>query len=384
MYPKSQLKIILMKRNISLYLLLLTALVMAFITGCSNKPETSSQRPPAPVTIAKALKKYTPYYLTAIGTVQPVDSITVRSRITGYLSKVYISNGDIVEKGEHLFTIDPTEYEAGIRQLKAELTSDITKYEKALRDYKRYKDLVRRKVVSEDQYEQKRLDMNTARDSIAVTRAKLKNAENDLNYCFIKSPLNGLCGYVYQTTGNLIEENKDRLVVINRISPIAVNFYLPQKYLGKVQKYSHNSTLEVLAISEGEDLPETGKLTFIDNMVDEETGTIWMQATFQNKNRKLWPGNYVNIRLKLYGTEAVQIPMEASCKGPEGDFVWVALKNGTVAQQPVIIERRSGKIDIISKGLSGGETIVTDGQLRLYHGASYRVHASQNDKAGNQ
>ncbi len=133
-----------------------------------------------------------------------------------------------MNKGQQLFTMDPSPYEASIGQLKAELASDITKYEQAKKDYNRYRDLVRRKVVSEEDFEEKRLDMKTASDAIAVTRAKLTDAKNDLNYCFIRSPINGLAGYVTPTEGNLIEENKDELVVINKISPIAVNFYLPQ------------------------------------------------------------------------------------------------------------------------------------------------------------
>lgn len=354
--------------------LLLSALFLN--GGCSNGDKTQPERPPAPVKIAQAKRNKIPYYLTAIGTVQAIDSITVRSRITGYLSKVLIDNGEMVNKGQHLFTIDPTEYEASIRQLKAEQASATTKYEQARRDYKRYSNLVKRKVVSEEQYEQKRLEMNTARDSIAVTRAKLKNAENDLNYCFIKSPIKGLSGYVYPTAGNLIEENKDKLVVINSISPIAVNFYLPQKHLAEVQKYSSNSTLEVLAITEGANKPDKGKLNFIDNMVDDKTGTIWMQANFENTRQRLWPGNYVKIRLKLYTRDAVSIPMEATCNGPEGQFVWIALQNGTVKQQPVVVDSRSGKEDVLQSGLKGTETVITDGQLRLYPGARYRVNNS--------
>ncbi|WP_432737069.1 efflux RND transporter periplasmic adaptor subunit [Maridesulfovibrio sp. FT414] len=338
-------------------------------TGCNEDKDKKQQIPPAPVSITKAELKDTPYYLQAIGTVKPIETITVRSRVTGYLSKVFIKNGEYVKAGQQLFTMDPSPYEASIRQLKAELASDNTKYEQAKRDYNRYRDLVRRKVVSEENFEQKRLDMNTASDAIAVTQAKLNDANNDLNYCFIKSPIDGLAGYINPTAGNLIEENKDQLVVINKISPIAVNFYLPQIYLPEVQKYASNSTLEVIAITEGLSEPETGKLTFIDNNVDMNTGTIWMQATFENKDRMLWPGNYVNIRLNLYREDAIHVPMQATCTGPNGKFVWVMNQNSTVDMRPVTVQRRSGKVDIITAGLKDQETIITDGQLRLFPGA---------------
>ncbi len=350
-------------------------LVIAILSlqGCGGEKEAPPQIPAAPVTTGKAVQKPTPYYLTAIGTVKAIDTITVRSRVTGYLSKIAIKNGDIVKAGQRLFTMDPASFEASIRQLKAERASDTTKYEQAKRDYNRYRDLVRRKVVSSEQFEQKRLEMKTASDAIAVTQAKLVNAQNDLNYCFIKSPIDGLTGYIFPTAGNLIEENKDELVIINQISPIAVNFYLPQKYLAKVQEYSANATLEVLAVSEGHESRDAGHLTFIDNNVDTKSGTVWMQATFTNANRSLWPGNYVDIMLKLFEENVVQIPMQATCDGPEGKFVWVMHQNKTVDMRLIDIDRRSGKMDIVMSGLKDGEEIITDGQLRLFPGAVVKV-----------
>lgn len=363
--------------KVVLALMLSLSLTCSILYGCDKKKQPTQQTPPAPVAIGKSELKNTPYYLQAIGTVKAIDSITVRSRVTGYLSKIFIKNGEYVKKGQQLFTMDPSPYEASIRQLKAELASDTTKYQQAKKDYDRYRDLVRRKVVSEENFEQKRLDMKTASDAIAVTQAKLQNARNDLNYCFIRSPIDGLAGYINLTAGNLIEENKDELVVINKISPIAVNFYLPQKYLPEVQKYAANATLEVTAITEGVEHPEIGSLNFIDNNVDINTGTVWMQATFENSDHILWPGNYVEIRLRLYNEKVIQIPMQATCTGPKGKFVWVMHSNSTVDMRPVTVQRRSGKVDIITEGLKDQETIVTDGQLRLYPGAKVAVKKTE-------
>lgn len=357
--------------NVSCLLLILCCSFL--LSACKDDKPVATGFPPAPVTVTKAELKNTPYYLTAIGTVKAVDSITIRSRVTGYLSKIFVRNGQQVTAGQQLFTMDPSPYEASIGQLKAELASDITKYEQTKKDYKRYRDLVRRKVVSEENFEEKRLDMKTASDAIAVTKAKLTDARNDLKYCFIRSPIDGLAGYVTPTEGNLIEENKDEMLVINKISPIAVNFYLPQKYLSEVQRYSANKTLEVHAISEGRDKAEIGELTFIDNHVDTKTGTIWMQGRFENANHALWPGNYVEIRLKLYEENIINIPMEATCTGPEGKFVWIAHSNNTVDMRPIKVDRRSGKVDIISEGLKNDEVVVADGQLRLYPGAAIAI-----------
>lgn len=354
----------------TLFFLISIPLIMQ---GCDRDKQPAQQIPPAPVTVSKAELKSTPYYLQAIGTVKAVDSITVRSRVTGYLSKIFINNGEYVTAGQQLFTMDPSPYEASIRQLKAELASDNTKYQQAKKDYNRYRDLVRRKVVSAENFEQKRLEMKTASDAIAVTKAKLEDAQNDLNYCFIRTPIDGLAGYINPTEGNLIEENTDELVIINKISPIAVNFYLPQKYLAQVQKYANNSTLSAYAISEGVEVPDEGQLTFIDNAVDMKTGTIWMQATFQNEDRHLWPGNYVEIRLRLFEENVIQVPMQATCTGPKGKFIWVMNQNSTVDMRPVNVQRRSGKMDIITSGLKDQETIITDGQLRLFPGAPIMV-----------
>ncbi|SMF39281.1 efflux RND transporter periplasmic adaptor subunit [Desulfovibrio gilichinskyi] len=359
--------------------LILTTMIA--IQGCGDK-EPPRKIPPAPVTIAKSVKKITPYYITAIGTVKAINAITIRAKVTGYLSKVAIANGEYVTEGQQLFTMDPSSFEASIRQYKAELASDTTKYEKAEKDYNRYRDLVRRQVVSAEQFEQKRLEMKTASDSISVTKSKLANAQNDLQYCFIKSPIDGLAGYLNITAGNLIEENKDKLVTINQISPIAVDFYLPQKYLADVQKYAANSTLTVLAINEGIITPDNGTLTFIDNNVDTNTGTVWMQATFPNAAHSLWPGNYVDIMLKLFEEDVVQIPMQATCDSPNGKFVWVMNQNKTVDMQPIQVDRRSGKIDIVTSGLNGGETIITDGQLRLFPGAVIKVKGSKTNSTG--
>lgn len=360
--------------------MLIVSISFAF-QGCGDKKKQNTI-PPAPVTVAESVKKITPYYISAIGTVKAVNSITVRAKVTGYLSRVAISNGEYVKENQQLFTMDPSPFEASIRQFKAELASDTTKFEKAERDYKRYRDLARRQVISAEQFEQKRLEMKTASDSIAVTKAKLANAQNDLHYCFIKSPIDGLAGYLNITAGNLIEENKDKLVTINQISPIAVDFYLPQKYLAEVQKYSANSTLSVSAINEGIIIPDNGTLTFIDNNVDTRTGTVWMQATFPNAAHSLWPGNYVDIMLKLFEEDVVQIPMQATCDSPSGKFVWIMNQNKTVDMQPVQINRRSGKFDIVTSGLEGGETIITDGQLRLFPGAVIKIKGNKTNSTG--
>jgi multidrug efflux system membrane fusion protein len=226
--------------------------------------------------------------------------------------------------------------------------------------------------------------MRTAKDKIAMTEADLANAKNDLKYCYISSPLSGLSGYIWPSVGDLIEANADKLVVINQIQPIAVDFHLPQRYLPEITKYIQESEnpLTVLAIIPGQDNPEEGKLAFYDNNVNKDTGTIWLEADFDNERNRLWPGNFVQARLELYEQkDAVIVPHQATCFGPQGKYIWVAHpQNKTVEMRPVEVARRSGTWDVISSGLKAEEVIVTDGQLRLYPGATYYVAPSPDEQ----
>ncbi|MDK2957774.1 MAG: rane fusion protein multidrug efflux system [Desulfovibrionales bacterium] len=364
--------------------LVLSALCIFVTAACGDKQEKPAGPPPAPVALDKASSMDMPYYIMAVGQVNTLESVTVRSRVTGYLQKKHFRQGEFVKEGQPLFTIDPSTYLANIKSLQAQLASDKTSYEQARRDYNRYSRLLKQAVVSKEDYEQKRLDMRTAEDKISMTEAELANAKNDLTYCYISSPLSGLSGYIWPSVGDLIEANEDELVIINQIQPIAVDFHIPQRYLPEIKKYIHQSEtpLTVLAILPGEDEPEKGALAFYDNTVNKDTGTIWLEANFPNERNRLWPGNYVQARLEFYEQKnAVAVPHQATCLGPRGKYIWVAHpQNKTVEMRPVEVARRSGKWDVIASGLKAGEVIVTDGQLRLYPGATYYVAPSPDER----
>ena len=348
-------------------------LALVFSAGCEKKKEKPRENPPAPVALANAQKKDMPYYIMSTGMVFTQNFVTVRSKVTGYLKTRDFQQGTFVNKGDLLFVIDPTQYRSQLKSLEAQLKSNKDSYQQAYRDYKRYQRLADKEVVAREEFEQYRLNMETARDTIAMTEAEIENTKNDLTYCFIHSPLRGLAGYIMPNVGDLITADEDELVVINQISPIGVNFYLPQKYMLDIRKHMQEGPLEVLAfVSDNSTESCKGTLTFYDNEVDKKTGTIWLQATFPNEDHKLWPGNFVRVWLKVYEEkDAVIVPLEATCFGPDGNFVWVAEKNGTVSIRPVEVERRSGKYDILTKGIQPGDVVVTDGQIRLYPGAKF-------------
>ncbi len=359
------------QRVLASVLLLVLALALF---ACKDKPQPPQGPPPAPVSLFAAQSRDLPDYVMAVGKVNTLESVTVRSRVSGYLLEKHFTRGDFVQQGDKLFTIDPSPYLAKIKSLEAQLASDKTSYAQTRRDFERYTRLLKQAVVSEEDYEQKRLDMRTAQDKIAMTQADLANARNDLKYCYIDSPLSGLAGYIWPSVGDLISANDDKLVVINQIQPMAVDFHVPQRYMPEIRKHMQEAgeALTVLAIIPGQNEPEAGKLTFYDNEVNKKTGTIWLEATFDNQRMRLWPGAYVQVRLKLYEQKgAVVVPYEATCFGPEGKHLWVAHRNKTVEMRPVEVARRSGKYDVIASGLEAGEVVVTDGQIRLYPGASY-------------
>jgi multidrug efflux system membrane fusion protein len=352
------------------------------LPACREKKEVKREIPPAPVVTATAQARDLPRYLLAVGNVRSMETASIRSKVPGYLQKVEFRDGAYVKRGQPLFTIDPASYEAAVRQLEAQLATARTRYAQAERDFKRWQDLVASGSVSHEEYEQKRLERDTAADTIASTEANLASARNALTYCFITSPIEGLAGYTTFSTGDFIRDKDDILVTVNQMAPIAVDFYLPQEELAPVRRAQAEGPLEVMAIIPGDDTPALGRLTFIDNAVDLATGTIWMQGTFDNPDMRLWPGHYVKVRLRLaVDRGAVVIPFEATCQGPEGAYVWVLDAEKKAAMRPVAIARRSGKLDVVAKGLAPGETVVVDGQVRLFPGATAAVRGTAEPEA---
>jgi multidrug efflux system membrane fusion protein len=361
-------------------------LLAVFSSGCSNEKSKKPVSAPIPVIVSTATQKTVPVQLRAIGNVEAYSTVTVKSKVGGELLRVHFTEGQDVKKGDLLFAIDPRSYEAALRQAEANLQRDLAKAKSALDDAHRYESLIQRQVVSPQQYEKVRSDADALEATVLADRAAVENARIQLDYCSIRSPIDGRTGSLIVKQGNIIKAEDVSLVVINQIIPINVAFSIPEQFLSEIKKYTASGKILVEAlVPMNEEKPSKGVITFIDNTVDSQTGTIRLKGTFANRDKKLWPGQFVNVVLTLT-TEpnAIVVPSQAIQIGQEGQYVFVVKQDLTVESRPVVAGRTMDTETVIQKGLQADEKVVTDGQLRLYPGAKVEIKTSDSAKATNQ
>jgi len=356
----------------------------------------------SPVTAGIAERRDVPVQVRQIGAVEPVAVIAVKAQVGGELNKVLFREGEDVRKGQLLFEIDPRPYQqaiaqaqaaiekdnALIAQAQANLARDTVQAANAKEQAQRYEALAKDGLISKDQNstyqttynsqnEALRADeaaINSAKASLNVDKAALETAKLNLAYCSIYSPIDGRAGSLLVQAGNLVKANDTTaLVNINQAEPVYVTFSVPEQILGEVRNYSRNRPLPVSAsISGGKSL--IGELSFIDNLVDTTTGTIKLKAVFPNTDRALWPGQFVNVVMTLRTlSKAVTIPSEAVQSGQKGQFVFVVKPDQTVENRVVKLGQAIDNRIVVESGVSAGESVVTDGQMRLIPGAKVRV-----------
>jgi multidrug efflux system membrane fusion protein len=347
------------------------------VVSCSKgNSGQQPKRPPVAVTVGTVMEKTVPVQLTAIGNVEAMSTIQVKSQIGGLLQKVHFTEGQDVAKGALLFTIDPRPFEALVKQAEANLARDRAQMENARENARRYGELVAKGYIAREEYEQYRTTASALEATVAADQALLDNARLQLKYCYIYSPISGRTGGLIANEGNLIKANADTaMVVINQMEPIYVTFSVPEQYLPEIKKFMAAGRLEAEAYISKEDRePEQGLLTFIDNSVDLSTGTIKLKATFPNSHRRLWPGQFVNAVLTLTKKpNALLVPAAAVQTGQSGQYVFVVKSDNTVESRPVSAGLTVSDETIIEKGLTPGEAVVTDGQLQLVPGAKVEV-----------
>jgi len=361
-------------------------LLAVFSSGCSNEKSKNTVSAPIPVIVSTVIQKTVPVQLRAIGNVQAYSTVTIKSKVGGELVGVHFTEGQDVKKGDLLFTIDPRPYEAALKQAEANLQRDLAKAKSALEDARRYESLIQRQVVSPQQYEKVRSDADALEATVLADRAALENARIQLDYCSIRSPIDGRTGSLLMKQGNIIKADDINLVVINQIIPIDVAFSIPEQFLSEIKKYMASGKIQVeVLVPMNEEKPEKGVITFIDNAVDSNTGTIRLKGTFANRERKLWPGQFVNVMLTL-ATEpnTIVVPSQAIQTGQEGQYVFVVKQDLTVESRPVVAGRTIDTETVIHKGLNVDEKVVTDGQLRLYPGATVEIKTSNSATAPNK
>src|SRR5205809_6298074 len=324
--------------------------------------------PPAvPVTVALVAQETVPIELRAIGNVEAYSTVALKARVDGQIVEVNFREGAPVKKGEILFRIDPRPYEAALRQAEANALRDVSARNQARSQDRRYQDLLEKNFVSKEAYAQIRPNAETAQAVAKASQAALENARLNLEYCTIRSPLDGYVGKALLQAGNLVKANDvSPLVVINQVRPIYVNFAIPEQNLPELRKYMAEGPLEVEVLpADPAQAHPKGKLIFVDNAVDATTGTIRLRAQFDNDDAALWPGQFVNISVRLYDqVDAIVIPTQAVQSGPEGQYVYVIGEDLTADVRRIGVLRTDGERSIVEKGLKQGERVVTRGQLR--------------------
>jgi membrane fusion protein, multidrug efflux system len=332
-----------------------------------------------PVLVATAVQKSVPLQIRAVGNVEAYTTVSVKSQVTGVLQQAHFKEGQDVKKGQLLFTVDPRPLEAALKQAEANLARDTAQLNNLREQVRRYAELVQKQYVSREQYDQIKTNADAAESVVDADRAAVENAKVQLSYCYIYSPVNGRVGSLLVNEGNLVRVNDGTpLVVINQINPINVTFAVPEQHLADLKRHMAGGRLKVDArFPSDEGRPEQGGLAFVDNAVDRSTGTIKLKAEFSNQERRLWPGQFVNIALTLATqADAVVIPSEAVQVGQEGQHVFVVKEDKRVEVRPVTIGQTNEGEAIIAKGLAAGEQVVREGQFLLGPGSRIEVKDS--------
>ena len=389
-------------------LLFFTSLIVLLLSfSCDRGGSETKGRPNGaqgegvPVTVARVTTRDVPIRLSAIGNVEAYSTVEIKPQVEGQLSRVYFKEGENVRSGDLLFLIDPRPYENALRQAEANMARNTAMMKNAEQNALRYEDLISKGVVSAQQYDQVKAEFESLKASVNADRSAVANAKLGLEYCSIRSPIDGRIGEILVHEGNTVETRTTLLAVINQTKPVFVNFSVPEHFLALIREYLADSgelkvyavvpytsrkndespagdeTAETADISPGDQTPAEGKLSFIDNKVNETTGTVRLKAVFENADEMLWPGKFVNVSLNLTTQEnATIVPARAVQSGQSGDYVYVVKPDSTVESRPVVPGPRVDRDVVITRGLKPGEIVVTEGQLRLAPGMKVRTSDS--------
>ena len=404
------------------FALSLFAVSAILYTGCTNKAAQQGgfERPPAPVSASAAVAQDVPTYLDAIGKTVAREVVTIQPQVSGRITKIHFTDGANVRKGDMLFTIDTRPFEANLSQARANVAKDQALKKQAeanlarelaqakwgLVQVNRYKVLAEQGVVSREQYEEFRANLdslnanvgsaraavNSAAETIKVDTAAVESAKVQLSYCFIRSPIDGRAGQRLVDVGNVVNpggpsgntgsngetaDSAKGLLVIERLDPIYADFTISQNSLASVQQQMQAGRLRTeVRLPDTVSEPVIGQLTFLNNAVADTTGTVSLRATIPNSGHTFWPGRFVNIRLVLNTIhQAVLVPASAPQMSAKGSFVYVVKQDSTAEQRPVTLGQRQGDLIVVEDGVAAGESVVTTGQLGVTPGG--KVHIEQ-------
>lgn len=348
----------------------------AVLAGCASGGGEQARRDPVPVAVAAVVQRDVPVELRAIGTVTPIATVAVKSQVEGQLAEVRFEEGQEVRRDDLLFVIDTPPFEAAVREAEAKLAQDRAEAANAATEAGRFARLISSGIVSPDEYEQVRTKAAALAAAAQADEAGLETAKIQLRYCSIHSPIDGRIGKLLVHRGNVVKARDTTLAVVNQIEPVDVAFTVPQQELTAIRHYLAAGPLPVHATPPGEGArPAQGDLRFVDNAVDQATGTVLLKARFPNQDELLWPGQFVNVTLRLT-TEpgALVVPARAIQTGQAGAFVYLVGPDRTVEARAVVTGRDLGEDVTVASGLAAGDPVVTDGQLRLIPGMTVEPH----------
>jgi len=338
-----------------------------------------------PVTAGTVVTEDVPVFLHGIGSAQAYNMVSIKSRVDGQIVRIDFKEGQEVKEGDLLLQIDPRPYQAALAQAEATKQKDEAQLAGAQADLERYAQLVPSGHQTRQSYDQQKALVAQLQATIKADAAQIETAKLNLGYTDIRSPIDGRLGARLVDKGNLVRATDNTvLVTISEVKPIFVSFTLPQETIEDVREHHKQTPLAVRAYSgDGKNQLAEGKLTMIDNAIDQATGTIRLKARFDNEDERLWPGEFVNVRAILSMRRGVAtVPAQTVQNGPNGPYVYIIKPDDTVERRAVDVAATQDGIAVVSKGLSAGEQVVVDGQYRLTNGARIKRSAPQTGAAG--
>ena len=414
------------KQSLSYRLGLVLAIsgLCATLSGCVNKAQQNFERPPAPVVVSTAVSQDVSNYMDALGKIVARETVAIQPQVSGRIERIHFTDGANVKRGQLLFTIDPRPFEANLKQAQANLAKDVAAKKQAeanlarevarekwgLAQVERYRTLVEQGVVPSEQYGQLRADYDSLKANSEAARAAVRSADEtirvdnaaidtvkvQLSYCYIRSPIDGRAGQRLVDIGNVVNPGgssnsetangsvpSGALLVIERLDPIYADFTISQNNLTAVQEQMRAGTLMAeVRLPDSPDDAVPGRLTFVDNAVQTETGQVTLRATLPNPGHRFWPGRFVNIRLLLGSVQgAVLVPATAPQMSANGSYVYVVRDNLTAEQRQVSLGQRQGDLVVVEKGVAAGEKVVTNGQLGVTPDGKVLIEQPANNSA---
>ena len=357
---------------------LVVACLLVVLAGCDKKTQSGFQRPPAPVSVVSAVTQDVPIYLDCIGKTVAREVVSIQPQVSGRITKIHFTDGADLKAGDLLFTIDPRPYEAQLASAEGTLAEKKAQLELAKIQFNRYADLLKTNSVSQQEYDQRKNTLDVAVAQVRQSEAALETARLNLEYCSIRSPIDGRAGQRLVDVGNVVAANTGSLLVIERLDPIYADFTITENELTAVQRNMRDGSLTVqVRLPDEPKKPRDGELTFLDNAVQESTGTVKLRASIPNKDHFFWPGRFVKVRLILDTIKAaVLVPAAAPQKAAKGSFVYVVKEDSTAELRPVKLGQRQDELVVVNEGLKPGEQVVVNGQLAVMPGGKVHVDDS--------